>query len=880
MKAKTILSILFALLMSFSVFSVGKTVYAADDSFDVSGSKTTEPTELNSDNRETTVTLSLPSAEYKNKIDVVFVMDNSTSTKNSGIDFSINVKNLLDSIVKNNPGVELKVGVVKFRGYATDMLETGLTLYDDSSSETIMNAISNNTVPGSGSNGHSGLVMAEELLSADTDVSDDHKYVVFLTDGKNYIWNNADNEPVTIYRQAAKNGTIQAGGKPRLNQYDGITQKENGAYPSIYNRIPQITDHQTLIFSEGLDINLYDSKYYANLYASDNEELTGESKYDFAAYYTKFYPADSYSGTPTQGDGTVQTFAIANATSDVVPTPAFYKTYYKYTPQEGTFWENVNYLQTNPYEVVLNEEDGKYYYDTTKVNEDFFLWHPSALEKGPYVLGHYWKETIDAKYNTGAIVFYDTGSGTGSHITQSFDQWLVENSDYGAWISDADAVNALFKGIDNSIRYMVSKGVVTDKITDDFTLKNADTKDGFSMTLSGEALGVTFRDGKWYFGEAVDEVYPYEVAYDKTTKTITWTINVPVENANPITLSYDLVIDEDAESNFYDTNVSAVLDYKSTDGTKDGTYTFEKPKVSYIKFIDIPVEKEWSDADDQDGKRPESITVNLMDGTEKVQAAKISEETEWKATFTKVPDSKIVDGKMEKITYKVEEEAVEGYKAEITGSTAEGFKVKNTHEPEKTDITVVKKWEDNENENETRPSAITVNLSADGESVETVRLSENDEWQHTFEGMPKYSKGNEITYTVTEEPVEGYETSVKDFVITNTALYTITYKLNGGEFEGKTEDIIEIYPANTVISIHKAPTRKGYTFLLWEGSEYHPDDEYTVTGDHAFTAQWKKDETPNTGDSSNIALWTSMLAVSAAGIASVILFDRKRRISK
>ena len=621
MKIKRIISGAMAMIMLLTLFPFTQIAYAEEtNSFDVDGSKTASPTELTREARDTTVTLKLPSGEYENKIDIVFVMDNSTSTKNSGIDFSETVADLLDSIVENNEGVDLKIGVVKFRGYATNTLGDGLVKYDSSTSETIKNAVANNSVPGKGSNGHSGLVMAEQLLSADEEVENDHKYVVFLTDGKNYIWNNSENKPVTIYQQARKSGAIQNGGKPRLNQYDGITQKENGAYPSIYNSIPQITDHETLIFSKDLNINLYDSAYYTNLYNSTHEDLTGETKYDFPAYYTTYYPESSYSGTVASGDGTVVTHPIANAGTDVVPTPAFYKTYYEYTPQDGTFWKDVNYLQTNPYIVVLNEEDGKYYYDTEQVNEDFFLWHATALEKGPYVLGHYWKETIDAKYNTGAIVFYDPGSGTGSHITQSFDQWLVENSDYGAWMDDSARVLDLFDNIDRAVRYMVGSGVVTDVIPSEFTLKNADAAEGFSMTKSDEPLSVTFADGKWNFGTANDQgVYPYVVEYDDSTKTITWTMNVPVENLNPITLSYDLTLDESAEVGSHDTNVSAVLSYKSTDGKKDGTFTFEIPKVNYTKTATYMVEHYKQNRDDDE--------YTIVAGDTEVKDGNVGDET-------------------------------------------------------------------------------------------------------------------------------------------------------------------------------------------------------------------------------------------------------------
>ena len=68
--------------------------------------------------------------------------------------------------------------------------------------------------------------------------------------------------------------------------------------------------------------------------------------------------------------------------------------------------------------------------------------------------------------------------------------------------------------------------------------------------------------------------------------------------------------------------------------------------------------------------------------------------------------------------------------------------------------------------------------------------------------------------------------------------YSITYKLNGGSYNGSTKDIVEKYPNGTVIKVHAAPTMDGYDFDYWEGSRYNPGDTYKVTGDHVFTAQW------------------------------------------
>ena len=150
------------------------------------GDKTASPTSLTEDSRDTTVTLSLPSDEYKNKVDVVFVMDKSTSTYANGIDFNDQVKELFDSVIERNPNIDLKVGVIKFRGKATDMLGSGLTEYEGNE-EAILAAIASNSVPGNGTNIHGGLDMADELLEADSEVDNSSKYVILLTDGKSYI---------------------------------------------------------------------------------------------------------------------------------------------------------------------------------------------------------------------------------------------------------------------------------------------------------------------------------------------------------------------------------------------------------------------------------------------------------------------------------------------------------------------------------------------------------------------------------------------------------------------------------------------------------------------------------------------------------------------
>src|SRR5699024_3151349 len=115
----------------------------------------------------------------------------------------------------------------------------------------------------------------------------------------------------------------------------------------------------------------------------------------------------------------------------------------------------------------------------------------------------------------------------------------------------------------------------------------------------------------------------------------------------------------------------------------------------------------------------------------------------WKHRFNSLP--KFSDDAHEiAIEYTVEEEAVEGYKGEVE-ATEDGFVITNTLtkpiiplEPI-TKVDVEKIWEDKDNNYDLRPESITVNLFADREEVKTIELSEENDWAHTFNSLPKFS---------------------------------------------------------------------------------------------------------------------------------------------
>lgn len=947
-------------------------VFAADDgptneggsdtpteSFDVTGSKTASPDVLD-ENRETTVTLSLPSGESKYVYDVVFVMDSSSSTSNNKIDFSEFASGLFDSVKEKN--INLNVGVIKCRGLAfdtislvTDKAQSGMIEYSDSTKQTITDAINypekSLKALSSGTNMHGGLIMADNWLSEDESVPDDHKFIFFFIDGKMYIWNDEKNVPTSVYGQyqaKIKNPEYPTGVRsiPELGQQTIAYSKSAFRFTDGINFIKaDASDLEELSFDQyfAKTKNFYHNDY-AKLYASTNTELSSPTKYDYRAGY-------AYK-EPSTASGTVNEHALTGAGASY--TYALHKKYYEFIPDAS--FSDLNWLQANPYLVEKDENADTYHYTDT-INPDFYQLHPDGLQKALYITGHYWKELVE-KYNAAAIVFdgWRTGGGSGLEIAVSFDDWIVAknndgdtlNSDYasafnaedhgviykkdgeGNIVTDDDgnpvvdkeptanflAIEKIFNSIRDNIIYMVSEGVVTDVITDDFILKNPDNVNGFRMTLGGETVPATFTDGKWNFGTANDKgVYPYVVEYDQTKKTIIWTINVPIENLVPVTLSYDLILeDENADSALYPTNKSAVLDFVTTEGD-EGSFTFEIPEVAYIKNIDISVMKEWKDANNQDGKRPTKLPVQLLADSKVKESTDLTAESQWTATFSGMPEAAVVreDGKEDgkildvaKIEYTVTEGSVADYTpSDPQGTAAEGFVITNTHTPETIDIKIEKVWYDEDPS--LRPTSIKVDLLADEEPVESVELSEKTGWKATFEGMPKYSNGEEIVYDVSESGIDVktywplVSPSEDGFTITNTQIFDLKIKKVWDDEDdkdgvrpeeiyvtvlGNGEPFIEEIPIGEYceweITLYGMPVffdgeKVEYSVIEEEVEDYEepkiifePDYGFVITNTH------KVEEPPKTDDATNQWFWAGMMVSSMALIAVIFYLKRKQ----
>ena len=216
-------------------------------------------------------------------------------------------------------------------------------------------------------------------------------------------------------------------------------------------------------------------------------------------------------------------------------------------------------------------------------------------------------------------------------------------------------------------------------------------------------------------------------------------------------------------------------------GGKKIAYTVaEEPVDGYTSAVDgsnitnthkvertsVSVEKKWSDASNQDGVRPSSVSVQLYaNGKVSGDPVTLDAANSWKHTWSDL--DKNAAGKA--IVYTVKEVSIpEGYTSEIAGDAASGYTITNKHTPGVTAVCGVKTWDDNDDQDGVRPKSITVDLLADGEKIQSKTVTAADGWRYSFEDLPQFKDGKKIIYTVSEQPVDGYKTTIDGTAITNT----------------------------------------------------------------------------------------------------------------
>ena len=181
----------------------------------------------------------------------------------------------------------------------------------------------------------------------------------------------------------------------------------------------------------------------------------------------------------------------------------------------------------------------------------------------------------------------------------------------------------------------------------------------------------------------------------------------------------------------------------------------------------IVVNKVWDDNSNINNNRPESITIQLLANGEAFgnPVTLSGNKDTWIYEFTNLPTH--INGK--EVTYTVQEiSEVVGYETSYSEDTLTITNKETTIEK----ITVTKVWDDIDNADGYRPNSVTVYLLLNGEKIDSVELSADNNWTYTFKNLAQYVDKAEAVYTVVEQKVEHYDATYsgnqKDgFVITN-----------------------------------------------------------------------------------------------------------------
>ncbi|MDO5346419.1 MAG: Cna B-type domain-containing protein, partial [Lachnospiraceae bacterium] len=336
----------------------------------------------------------------------------------------------------------------------------------------------------------------------------------------------------------------------------------------------------------------------------------------------------------------------------------------------------------------------------------------------------------------------------------------------------------------------------------------------------------------------------------------------PDENGNWSWSFTDLPKYENGQEITYTVTEDAVEGYESevTGYNVTNSYTPETTEVSGSKT--------WNDAENQDGKRPESITIRVWNGATEVASQEVRADADgnWSWSFTDLP--KYEAG--EEILYTITEDEVEEYEAAVNG-----YDVVNTHIPETVEVSGTKTWKDN-GQSGKRPESITIRLWRGSEELDSQTVTAENDWSWSFTDLPKYEAGEEIEYTITEDPVEGYLSEVDGYDVTNTITSVSISKVDIATYVELSGAHIQILDAagNVVEewdSVEEAHEVTGLrTGVIYTLRETVAPDGYTITTDTTFALN--EDGTINT-ESTTTATQDGILLVEDARSIEVSKVD-------
>ena len=582
--------------------STTETAEADPIDWDVSKSKIA--TKLDTNTWTSNVTLSLPSAEEALGSDIVFVIDKSQC----GAEASDAATELVGALLAQQEleNAKLKVGIIAFGGTAKVIRP----LSEVTSADDLNDSVAKTAAAGlHGSNIQSGLIEADKMLSADTEVSDSRKYVILVSDGHTY--------------EFSKEGEYD-------KYVDGATEFTGLKTYGIYNE----TDLYAYAYGISYTIHTLHDQYYTGDYNSD-----GTYKGQWRGNYLKDAPyilTDPVTGAEYVKNeyempyGTWDRY-LEHITEVVKADNGMYDVELHYTTSgyidyDNQYIKDDNDLKTNPKAETKRQKADRILGENNYIKcgldengKDNQLMHASGVDRAVYEAYSKYASMAE-KYHCYPIYvkkdYYDSAQTTQDYGYQLMCALGKISNNTGLDVSTPNApatvpaISNIFSSIKNGILYAVGAGsTVEDKMGDAFDFVPGSLK----LTVGGTELESKAEGNVTYFGDRAEnlneENFRFKVQYAPDTETFVWTINENVSNFAPVQLTYTVKLtnpetapgtygvedlngektlsEEEAEKALF-TNAYAVLNAKNSAGAPVKAQEFPKPSVSYTvkSFID------------------------------------------------------------------------------------------------------------------------------------------------------------------------------------------------------------------------------------------------------------------------------------------------------
>jgi hypothetical protein len=592
------------------------------DGWTISRSKAASELEKQSDGTYTSeVTLSLPSTEEVLESDVVFVLDESDCSEEVYQEMW-NLMEDLNEACKESSGAKLNVGVVFFRGCASTAWE--LQEYDPNAysefKEAVENAITDMIYKGS--NLPSGLYAAKKMLESSSTPSS-RQHMIVISDGVSYIYTHNE-DPTTHYSRSA-------GWGGHLVEWE-VKFGEN--FPASFQNDGSAEDWENFL--------------------SDIETRRSALNYE------------------------------ADCDQEYIRT----------TTGEEVAVENTKPDDMSLSDYVINVEESLY--QSAVVFQEIV---DSGVSCYTYCPVHYHKMFASFMEYLGSL---GKGCGTGF-------EWLTK-----------DIIYLLDRG--SVVEDVIGFG--TDDQGNDYNFDFVNKADQLTMKVGDTSYACTKIEKNHYgFGDYDNEAgcYPYELVYhpEKSGEKeyFEWKFNTEVSDFARAELTYWVVLtNPQTAAGTYTgllTNWKATLHAVATDGRQTDV-DFEKPTVSYtvpdttpdtpetpddetpptpgtpetpepgnetptvpqthVDTTNVAVGKVWQDNENQDGIRPESVTVQLYcNGTAYGDPVVLNEENSWWYRWDNLDASS---------TWTVDEvSTADGYTKSVTKNAVNAWVIVNTHTP-------------------------------------------------------------------------------------------------------------------------------------------------------------------------------------------------------